>query len=364
MAGQGKSLKDTILPSAISAGTGLIGSALGGVFAARQNKKMRDYDWKKFQAQNQFAHDEAALARQFEEDMYTKYMDYDSQVEQALKAGVNPNAIIGNAGSSEGGFSAAAGSPGTGGVPSQFPEQFMDAESLSKIALTSKQLAMLDSEKKNLDADTDNKEANTGKTYVEARKIIEETKGIIYNNEQILPKQREQLQAIIDKTLADKRLTDEEAAKVKQETDNLIKQYDILVQQEEQAKEIVKLYKEQQKTEKSKQANLASSTAVNYETVNKIVTEEEYNKANTNLTNAEIKKQELFNEYEANLQEIGESTSYKENTVSKILTKTGLIHARNKKDKARDEKAAEDAHKVAVKMASNRQYNNPKSKKK
>ena len=71
------SLRDSILPSAISAGSGLLGSVFSGIFNARQNKKMQEYDLMKMKMQNQFAHDEAQLARQFQEDMYTKYMDYD-----------------------------------------------------------------------------------------------------------------------------------------------------------------------------------------------------------------------------------------------------------------------------------------------
>ena len=80
--GENNSLRNSILPSAISGGAGLLGSFLGSIASARQNKKMQEYDWKKFLAQNEFNHNEAQLARDFEEQMYTKYMDYDSQVEK------------------------------------------------------------------------------------------------------------------------------------------------------------------------------------------------------------------------------------------------------------------------------------------
>ena len=256
------SLRDSILPSAISAGSGLLGSVFSGIFNARQNKKMQEYDLMKMKMQNQFAHDEAQLARQFQEDMYTKYMDYDSQVKQALDAGVNPNAIIGNAGSSSGGFSPVSASAGTGGVPTQFPEQYADANAFSSIAKSVADLSLLNTQKENIKSVTDKNEAES-----EGQKILNNV-----NNKWLdknMQMQWNKDYATIDQILSTVKVNDVTFDKLKFEFDNILPQVVKLneldqnktwIEIQETAQNIAnaikqgKLIEEQQKTEKSKQA--------------------------------------------------------------------------------------------------------------
>ena len=349
--GENNSLRNSILPSAISGGAGLLGSFLGSIASARQNKKMQEYDWKKFLAQNEFNHNEAQLARDFEEQMYTKYMDYDSQVEQALNAGVNPNAIIGNAGSSAGGFSTNAASAGSGGVPSQFPEQWFDAESISKVGLLGKELAMLDSQKENIDADTKNKEANTEKVYVDMQLVEQQVKDMIFKNEELNPELKNQMVATIQKILAEKNLTDEEVSKVKQETNEIMKRAALLEQQIVECKENIRLIKERINTEKANQSAAYASAAASRSQV-------ELNRAEAVFKQKETEYQGLVNDYETKLQGIGSSTKETGDLATRSITRTSLSQSdrveNNRTTGQLENKAGKDAEKVVKNLSKKR----------
>ena len=166
----------------ISGNQGLVGSAIGAVTTAVQNKKNRDWNAEQAELNRQFQSAEAETARQFSaneaalqrewssqeaerardwnEEMYEKYNSLSGKIQQAEQSGVNPMfAVSGNSvtpmsasSSAPSGASASAGGSPSG---SQASASFVD--------LIGSMLGManLKAEIDNINADTKGKETQS-----------------------------------------------------------------------------------------------------------------------------------------------------------------------------------------------------------
>lgn len=182
-------------------------SALGGLFTANSDQKAAIRLQKQLlQAQQKFAHDEAALNRDFQKQMWdasNAYNDPSAQVSRLSAAGLNPALAYG------GSMATAAPTSGSAASAPGAPQVDM----LSGKSLMAAQIA-------NLAAQTEQIRAETKKTNADTDTALTFNK----YQEQMLTGQVEALGIQVKTGLAGIKLTEQETKKSYQITQNLIKE--------------------------------------------------------------------------------------------------------------------------------------------
>lgn len=304
---------------------------------------MANYDYR-FKKETAFQREMLANEQQFTERMWNQTNDWNSpasQMQRMMDAGINPN----NAAEAISGGSSASmpASPSTPGAPDPAGSDAANLiSSIGNLGNTVMGIAQyLDTGRRNTEADTEKIKAETGKTYADTGKIREETNGLVFQNRELLPKQKEELQSIIDKNIADKQYTDNESARVKELTNQVMEQTRTIVAERAKIDEEINLLQEQIKTEQTVQGRNAA--------------EKQLAEMNARKSQLDGDYQAAINNYESELQSIGTSTQASGNTVINEQDRLGILNSRNNKvtDKLNSDyndskqRATNAAHKIA-----------------
>lgn len=288
--------------------------------AANASRKQRKWMEQMYDKQRAEILADRADARAYALDMWDMQNRYNSPVESMARmreAGINPN----NAASALAGVSANATAPQplnnpVASVPS--PYQDTTGSVLSQSALNYSQLANLNAQTSKLKADTAKVEAETDKVYADTDVVRQQLKGMLYDYEHLSPRRVKELDAIIDKSLTDKRLTDAEITQVSELTKRTIKEIDRIDYEIERLESEVKVNNERVKSEVvGRERDRASAAA---------------SRASSRLDEARKEQQDLFNSYERELQSFGTSSQSSSNPIINAKDQAAVMVGRGAKN--------------------------------
>ena len=287
---------------------GVIGSGINAITGSIQNRKNRKFQREMQDRQNAFTERMWNQQNDWNLEMWNRENEYNSpaaQMQRMMDAGINPNSAAGGiAGNGAGQASPVQADLATGaGASGQGV-----AVPLGDVGSSLVQNLIGMAQVKNIEADTELKEKQSGNVEadtllkgVEKDKAEQEVKDLIFKNTELNPKTKEQMEATISKTWAERDFTVEDKNKIIEQTRVFAKQVEVLDKQIDELQEQINLLKEKQKTEQSTQANLA---------VNSQLAE-----MNARLSKLQGDRQSLENQYESSLQEVGMSLDQSDNPV-------------------------------------------------
>lgn len=241
-----------------------------------------------------------------------------AQMERFAMAGINPNnaaaAIAGNDSAAGSVQASPVGSPSAPSVPDPAGTDFSQllgagtglAEQvigIGKYIDTERDIKQAEYEKAM--ADVRNLNADTDKKYYEGEELKEKIAGLKFDNVYMKPEQLKNLNAITEKTLADKKVSEANYDKILQEKQNMEKEYEVLDKTIEEADQRIKESK----------ARIAEIK----ENMKLMISQEQLNAANTELareqkllvaaqkdkTDAETRRQNLENDWTEFLHTVG-----------------------------------------------------------
>ena len=206
VAGSAASFIPVVGPYAQKAVDGLVGSLTSGSDARASLRAQSEL----LQKQQQFAHDEAELNRQFQVDMFNRTNDYNSpksQVDRLVAAGLNPQLAYG--GSMAEASSPSGSQASSPGAPS--------VDGLSDLSLRAAEIAKINAETNYIKSQTSNVDADTEGKLTFNRYQEELLTGQIECNSMTVKLGSSQIS-----------LNDAEKTKLYREIKNLEKQFDVL----------------------------------------------------------------------------------------------------------------------------------------